>query len=500
MKPVLAWMKKNLAVVISIAVIVISLPVAWFFSSSMNSKIKTQQQTKGDAAIKELSSRKSINYKVLIPEPGREPLAESAPPNEERINAYAAIKKQVDEQAAAVVTSAVDFNRGAGPAASAIGRSEFKMLVEGVFPGPMTDGKLNSDELEIKLREFEDAIVGKKGPNPYDQLLKSINAGGSQDAAAVAQSLGSLRATETEKVRAGTRELTKEETDALNKKMGEFRIGAYQARAREISVFATTQSLPNDSNTGRAIASPGLVRLYESEDLTNRHMIDFGYQWDLWLLSDVLNAVRIVNTKNGKPTEVANSVVKRIERMGLKELSIFGVTDKAADGEFGGTGGVTEVAGENGMAPFDPKHSITGRFSGKTNEVYEVREGIIVAVVSSARLREFIDAMSRSNFMTVIDLDLKETDVHGDLARGYYYGEEHVITATIRFETIWLRSWIAPLMPKAMRTSLGITLPGDEPVDPNAPAGAPGAAPTGTPAAAPAPTGGGRNRPPPGGG
>ena len=58
--------------------------------------------------------------------------------------------------------------------------------------------------------------------------------------------------------------------------------------------------------------------------------------------------------------------------------------------------------------------------------------------------------------MTVTDVDLQEVDIWEELRQGYYYGTEHVVRATISVETVWLRSWVTPIMPDPVKQTLGI--------------------------------------------
>ena len=101
-------------------------------------------------------------------------------------------------------------------------------------------------------------------------------------------------------------------------------------------------------------------------------------------------------------------------------------------------------------------------------------------VVASSKLPTLVDAISATNFMTVIGLDFSEVEPWADLERGFYYGPEHVVKATIDVETIWLRSWTEPQMPQVVKDALsGVA----------ATAEAGGAAPVATPAAPATPRG-----------
>ena len=69
MKPLVGWIKKNWLVVLFGATIVVSLPLAWFFSNNWNKSIRTQRQT---AAADELRKVQSTKVKYVLPqyEPG----------------------------------------------------------------------------------------------------------------------------------------------------------------------------------------------------------------------------------------------------------------------------------------------------------------------------------------------------------------------------------------------------------------------------------------------
>ena len=117
------------------------------------------------------------------------------------------------------------------------------------------------------------------------------------------------------------------------------------------------------------------------------------------------------------------------------------------------------------LAPRDFSRSISGRLA--PNGVYDVRPVTMTVVVSSAKLSDFLSAIERTNFMTVTDMDLEEVKVWDDLQKGYYYGPDHVVRATLTIETVWLRSWMSKYMPATFKTKLGIVDPAN-PTDPNA--------------------------------
>jgi hypothetical protein len=56
----------------------------------------------------------------------------------------------------------------------------------------------------------------------------------------------------------------------------------------------------------------------------------------------------------------------------------------------------------------------------------------------------------------VTDLDLGEVDAWAALDEGYFYGDEHVVRVTLEVESIWLKSWLVPMMPEELRKALGM--------------------------------------------
>ena len=145
-------------------------------------------------------------------------------------------------------------------------------------------------------------------------------------------------------------------------------------------------------------------------------------------------------------------------------------------------------AGED-KPPLDFGASITGRVSGpgRRNRWYDVRTVAIEIVASSARMPQFINALSATNFVAVLDLDLAKVEPLADLREGFDYGDEYVVKASILIETVWLRDWRKQPMPAPVQAALGML----EGVDAGASAASAPAA------AAPAPPP--RNRPPAGG-
>jgi hypothetical protein len=95
--------------------------------------------------------------------------------------------------------------------------------------------------------------------------------------------------------------------------------------------------------------------------------------------------------------------------------------------------------------------------------MYDLRHATIEVIVDSAQIPRLFDAFAQTNFMTITNINLSEVDAWSELDKGFYYGDSSVVKATIELETVWLRSWMQPWFPKAIRTQLGI--PEDKPAE-----------------------------------
>ncbi len=495
MKNVLNWIKSNILIVIFSILIVLVLPAAYFGSSMWRDGIVAQRKKDAEAQFQSVA-KLDVNYTLPTYGAGAKPVELKSAPNTKITEWFKAQRDRLAEANTAIVKRAEDFNQGIGPDAAAVGRSEFKALVDGLFPScefyaekalseaagkeawdAMAPEKkaeaIKSRAAEMqkdKLNEMEDALLGKRGhPNPYADLLAFAKAGPPADPVKVADGLREMASRETEKVTAGKRQLTNEEQLAQSKALAERRLAEYQAAASGISLYAAMEQMPSD-----AAGLPIPVGKIDPEKIDAK--IFFLYQWDYWILKDFFTAVKLANTDAGKQTDVEHSVVKRIEKIFITDPK--GLYKAAEEASGAASSAAAPAAAVPGSVPSDPSVSITGRDSSPANTMYDVRRLNVTVVVSSARITEFLDAITRTNFMSITGFDITAVDEWGDLRDGYYYGGESVVRATISIETIWLRSWLLKYMPNALQVALEV--PGA-----STDAGA-GAAKTAAPAAAPA--------------
>jgi len=472
-KNILAWVKSNLLVVIFCAVILLALPASYVGASMWRAGILDGRKKEAESEYS-TASKFDVTYTLPSYAPAGTPVEVKSAPNAKLTEWFKAQRTRLQEASGAVVKRADDFNLGVGPDAAAVGRSEFKPFVDGLFPSAAAEAekqlvaqrgkeafdalaadlkdaaikKLAGELAQPKLNDMEDALLGKRGrPNPYEALLAQAKAGSAADPVRVADALRDMSAREMEKVTAGKRPLTQEEQTSLDKQLAERRLAEYQTSAKGISVYATLESMP-DGKTGSSIPK-GKIDPDKIEPISF-----FLYQWDYWAIQDVFAAVRLANTDAGKLTDVEHSIVKRIESIQIADpKGLFGTPETVVISDLSAPA-ATPAAAAPGMVPLDPTVSITGRDMSAANPMYDVRRVTLTVVVSSSRLTEFLDAITRTNFMSVTDLDLASVDVWEDLKQGYYYGQENVVRATVQIETIWLRSWMTKYMPHEILTVL----------------------------------------------
>lgn len=113
---------------------------------------------------------------------------------------------------------------------------------------------------------------------------------------------------------------------------------------------------------------------------------------------------------------------------------------------------------------------MTGRVS---NPLYDVRHASVRLVVASSALPEVLNAISRVNFMTVTSVDLRPADAFDAADSGFIYGAQPVSEVRLTVESLWLRQWLARMMPAEMQARKGTDgrTVDDPPPAPAAPAG-----------------------------
>jgi hypothetical protein len=101
---------------------------------------------------------------------------------------------------------------------------------------------------------------------------------------------------------------------------------------------------------------------------------------------------------------------------------------------------------------YDFSRTFTGRVS---NALYDVRNVTMRVVVSTSRMPALLNALAKRNFLTVIGMEVRPADAFDAADLGFIYGAEPVSEVTMVVETVWLKSWLARLMPPEMQKAKG---------------------------------------------
>jgi hypothetical protein len=432
------WIKQNLVIVILIPVMLIALVAGWLVSSGMNTSIRESQQAAAEDAQREISGA-TVTYVVPAAMPGQEPVELRSAPNDRLTAWFARERERVESEAAAVREDALAFNRRG-----------HDVFVEGLFPEPASAAR-GARQLNLFKRIM---VGGGEEPSFYERTIDGARGGARSDHGRLFAALEELRSREVERLRleSGSTRLSDEDQARLTQRLSDRRLSEYRRRGREISFYADPSLFFQDSGRGATVS----VQWPNAE---HARQLDAFYasiiQWDAWVIRDIFDAIALANAQaNGQPTPIDSSVVKRVTKLSIDQLPVFG-EDALVDSQ-------SEAVSQGGLAPMDPGHSVTGRLSTAENSVYSVRTVTLEAIVSTARLPAFLRALRQTNFMTVVDLDLAPVDSWADLQDGYYYGDEHVAKATFTIETVWLHGWLAPLLHPDIRGAMGIELPEPE--------------------------------------
>lgn len=464
MTPILQWIKSHLVVVIC-AVIIIAAPVAsYVIAGGMTEAARDELKSKA-SGLRDLKTHRSTTVSLEVP--GGQPVSVTATANPNLIAAYQDAVTKISGQTAEVHEAGVKHNRNAS--GQARGADD---LLPGHFPVPPS--KRAMEEMPFKLHE---ALM-----NAYATLFEQVGAGMPPAPATVAERLERRRVVFVSGQRKDSvSELDPQELEAMQKELAAARLNLYREAATGESGAAPIRFYADESTLELPAPPAGLMPLAAM----------FDWQWKYWITQDLLQAFADANGQN----DVINGPMKRVLSLSIAGLGEGAAAPSGGGGQAGGMGGMgaagmgapgrsrgggggagTPAAAPGGTAlpdhpgdaqidpsieaPVDRTGSITGRSS---NDVYDIRLVKCSIVASTRGLPAVIDAIAKSNFMTVIDLKLRPANAFDAARGGFIYGIEPVSFVDLTIETVWLREWTADAMPPDLRAMLGIrsTKPAD---------------------------------------
>ncbi len=462
MKQGIAWVKEHVLVVVFCATIVAALAGGWFGSAGFNETVrgKAEEQAR---RYGELASAENGNITLSLPG-ATEPFSGKGVINAAVVEQYSRAIGVLSEDAGKIQRAALTRNLN--------GRAPYdaKSPVAKFLP------QVNAAKASL-LRYDAQAFFAAE----YARLLAEVHTGAAPSPAEV---MARLEASRLNFINQDLRKpdaasLTPEEKTKLDQKLGSDRIGLLESAALGVSFFCD----PADLSIPTEAAAKGLNP--DASQLGSYEQTLFDWQWRFWITEDLLHAFYDANQDGAKElVPELRAPVKQVLSLTIQPMSRGGSTSSEGDGsENASTGNAAAFGGGDGggdaaaSAPAEAKpaerpalgapqvdtsteaardygKSFTGRAS---NGIYDVRRVTVVFVAETAAIPAVLDAISKENFMTVLDLSLAPADAFAAAAQGFAYGLEPVSTVTLELETVWFREWTAFYMPESVRTSLGIT-------------------------------------------
>lgn len=440
MNSVLAWVRSNVYSVCFVGVMIVAPIVLGIVAGRLNASVRSEVKERG-ATLVQLKQLEKTPVDFVSAVGRSQPVKSTILVNERFLDRYQEVVGKISNDATRIRQKAVNFNR-----------ADRDVLFPGLFPEPP------AHQLETIPRRMYMALVAA-----YERLLVDMRAG----APPSAESMGEILEVAEDQFRTqilikpGGQRLTDDDTTWLEEQLTNTRLSHYAEAAKGIGIYATLASfnVPDESLIPPRAEAQGMVQLFQ-------------WQWSLWITQDIVGALSGAN----EPFEsVLEAPVKRL--VSLVEFDALAVGGHSAAGG-GGAGfsagfapgggarrgagsGSSAPAGGNAAASLDPARevpldfafSFTGR---KTNPLYDVRLIQLVLIAETARIPVVLDALSRKNFITILDAKLEAVDAFEEVREGYFYGSPGVSKLTLDLETVWLREWTAPLMPPDLKLALGI--------------------------------------------
>ncbi len=440
MKAALLWIKGN-----PIAVVAVLLCIASLVSLSVvhvQGSTFVQRLQDRDKEIKKIDTLKRTPVTVPAEELDKPPQRLNIVVNPQTIKDLEEVYGRMTEEYASIFNLAVQFNS-----------NRHLPMHEQLFPDPGT-----SDYLLIDARtKYRQAFSEMFMPHTDVALYPRMDAGNPLPHDTLKAELDRI----TREYLSGffppvnnAAELKPEEKADLDKRQREGLMEVALRHASKFHIYADANPRSADypfeidawSDPANATL-PNLVSVWEG-------------QLNLWVQQDLIAAIANVNQAWNPEANVVINPIKRL----LKISVVPGyVGINSSGGLTTNTNFSTGVSvSGNQLLPDDFSKSPTGR---RSNSIYDVRHVWVSMIVDYQRLPDVFEALAKTNFMSVLKIELKDVDEYEELKKGFVYGWNDVVEARMLIETLWLRQWTVRSMPFEVRRRLGIPIPGETPAD-----------------------------------
>ena len=421
-KAALAWVKTHPVIVASVAAMLVAPVAAWWFASDIHAA-NDEAASKRAQEMAALEKLEKTTVEISLPGVAKEQKVGVV--NEKAVNAYKQLAEKLHGDSVAIQRAALAHNQGSRKALFADIRrtaSNTNTIAETVFDAVRDHAAAVLKDVRGGMPPSDESLT--------DQLQRR------QD-----QFIATLR-------KADRKSLSDDEQQQLKNELRDKRLQLYADAAVNLSFYADIDTLGLPGSPMEAGTPPSETSL-------------FLWQWREWIIEDILRAAAAAN----KPyRSVSDAPVKRVLSIAVREDTLPKVAPPAADAPppDAGAAPAADAAAAPPVAipPIDLKapvtydfaKSITGRVS---NNLYDVRTATVRMVVASSMLPEVLNAIARQNFMTVTGLEVSAADAFAAADEGFMYGGKPVCEVKLTVESIWMRPWLAKLMPKELRERKG---------------------------------------------
>lgn len=438
MKSVLHWIKGNpILVVASVMALasLVTLIVVHMQAGSFVEQVQKRSQTIGQ--VKSL-----LNTNVQVPSSNIDdlPRSERITVNENAIRELEHAYGRMNQEYSSIFGLAVKMNHAG-----------HEPMIEGLFPDPGTESYRLYDVRNRYRQAFEEFFK----PVAVGAIYPRLNAGGPVAADTVRAELQRVELDYLNSFfppRANRSALTQPELQELQQKLRSEAVATLRRHAERYHVFAET-------SPGAAGYPFQIGEWSKPGPLPNMTQI-WGGQMGLWVQQDIVTAIGVANGVSDPNQNVTIAPVKRL--LAINVVGPAGGTRSDMPGYVGinSGGGLSASGGSGGTVvsaeqklPDDFSKAPTGR---RSNTIYDVIHVRVAVHVDYQRLPEFLEALAKTNFMSVLRIQVAAVDEYALLSSGYFYGTGDVVEAQMLIETLWLREWTQRLMPEGVRKLLGI--------------------------------------------
>ncbi|MBI1336190.1 MAG: hypothetical protein GC164_04415 [Phycisphaera sp.] len=463
------WLKNNTVLTLVIVVALASLAdIAWVYSSGLALRKQMQERL---TEAQRITSR--LKTPVSIPSKNPDDPAQTVniPVN----------NKAISELESAYNKMASEYER-IFENALAINKAGHLPMIEGLFPDPGIENFDKPWDAKIKYKKALAEMLMPPSPAPtYPRLDATMPP--SPDELKEAFDEVQSRYLNSKFPPKKLEELTPDEKVELSNLLAKRKIELTTQRAKLAHIYART--FDPDSNI---IPADFPLQVDPWVVSSGRPPMDeiWEGQMTLWVQQDIVRAISMTNQTDTPGTDLVTSPIKRLVTIqvipgyvgidtvgGIKTQPPSAPNPPTTSNSTGGspsTFSPTHREGYGGVSTAEASAAVSGDIKLKddfsrsptgrrSNTLYDVKHAWVVMDMDSQKLPAFFENLNRVNFQTCLKMRIDAIDEYEALQNGYLYAGGDVVRVSILIESIWLRDWTTPLMPKQTRIRLGIDKP-----------------------------------------